>query len=277
MLRKTAVASVIAFVGFLSAVAYADLVVKDGGGVSRTIKNFVCETTKLCNATVLIASDGTEIGTAGAPVRTNPTGTTAQPATQSGTWTVQPGNTANTTPWLVEVDNTLAAITMGDGITTGNFPSGSPVFYGLFNGTTYDRPRSAGPTGTTAVANPAADPCQTTANSTARGSIASATTTRIITPSASNKTYICSVDLLSFAANNVAVVEGTGGTCGSGTAGVIGGTTTGTGISFAAQGGLVKGGAGFFVWNTAGTNVDFCLITSTTGPLSYFVKYVQAP
>lgn len=67
--------------------------------------------------------------------------------TQSGTWTVQPGNTANTTPWLVEVDNTLAAITMGDGITTGNFPSGSPVFYGLFNGTTYDRPRSGGVTG----------------------------------------------------------------------------------------------------------------------------------
>ncbi len=58
----------------------------------------------------------TEIGTAAAPVRTDPTGTTAQPvtdnggsltvdgtvaATQSGTWTVQPGNTANTTAWLV--------------------------------------------------------------------------------------------------------------------------------------------------------------------------------
>lgn len=127
------------------------------------------------------------------------------------------------------------------------------------------------------VVGGAADPCQTTANSTVRGNITSATTTRIITPSASNKTYICSVDLLAFAANNVAVVEGTGGTCGSGTAGVIGGTTTGNGISFPAQGGLVKGGAGFFVWNTAGTNVDFCLITSTTGPLAYFVKYVQAP
>ena len=41
--------------------AVADLVVKDGGGTSRTIKNFVCETTKLCNATVLIKNDGTEI------------------------------------------------------------------------------------------------------------------------------------------------------------------------------------------------------------------------
>ena len=155
------------------------------------------------------------------------------------------------------VTNTLAGITMGDAITTGNFPTGSPVFAGLFNGATYDRPRSAGATGAASANNSAADPCQSIANSTARGSIATATTTRIITPSASNKTYICSVDLLAFAANNVAVVEGTGGTCGAGTAGVIGGTTTATGISFAAQGGLVKGGAGLFVWNTAGTNVDF--------------------
>lgn len=81
-------------------------------------------------------SAGTQLGTSTAPVRTDPTGTTTQPvsgtvtanagtgtmavslasvpshdvtnagtfatqAAQSGTWTVQPGNTANTTAWLV--------------------------------------------------------------------------------------------------------------------------------------------------------------------------------
>jgi hypothetical protein len=52
--------------------------------------------------TILTASDGT--------VRIDPTGTTTQPvsgtvaATQSGTWTVQPGNTANTTPWLATIN-----------------------------------------------------------------------------------------------------------------------------------------------------------------------------
>lgn len=53
--------------------AWADLTVKDGGGVTRTIKNFVCETTKFCNATVIIASDGTEISpaTAGGQTTTN--------------------------------------------------------------------------------------------------------------------------------------------------------------------------------------------------------------
>jgi len=56
------------------------------------------------------ASGGTvEAGTSTDPIRVDPTGTTPQPisgtvaATQSGTWTVQPGNTANTTPWLATI------------------------------------------------------------------------------------------------------------------------------------------------------------------------------
>ena len=119
------------------------------------------------------------------------------------------------------------------------------------------------------------DPCQTVAPTYTPINIGSATTTRIIAPAASKKTYICSIDLFAFAADNVAIVEGTGGTCGTGTAGVVGGTTTATGISFPAQGGLAKGNGASFVYATAGTNVDFCLITSTTGPLTGGVKWVQ--
>ena len=55
------------------------------------------------------ASGGSvEFGTSSDPIRTDPTGTTAQPvsgtvtANQGGTWTVQPGNTANTTAWKVD-------------------------------------------------------------------------------------------------------------------------------------------------------------------------------
>lgn len=58
-----------------------------------------------------IAGGGSvEFGTSSDPIRTDPTGSTAQPvsgtvaATQSGTWTVQPGNTANTTPWLTTIN-----------------------------------------------------------------------------------------------------------------------------------------------------------------------------
>jgi hypothetical protein len=53
------------------------------------------------------ASGGSvEAGTSSDPLRVDPTGSTTQPvsgtvtANQGGTWTVQPGNTANTTPWL---------------------------------------------------------------------------------------------------------------------------------------------------------------------------------
>lgn len=47
-----------------------------------------------------------ELGTSSDPIRIDPTGTTTQPvsATQNGTWTVQPGNTANTTPWLITIN-----------------------------------------------------------------------------------------------------------------------------------------------------------------------------
>lgn len=40
-----------------------------------------------------------ELGNTANPFRIDPVGTTPQPVSQNGIWTVQPGNTANTTPW----------------------------------------------------------------------------------------------------------------------------------------------------------------------------------
>ena len=57
-----------------------------------------------------------------------------------------------------------------------------------------------------------------------------ATTLQVAAASASNKTYICSLFLKASAANNVALVEGTGGSCVTGITGVIGGTTTSNGL-----------------------------------------------
>jgi hypothetical protein len=58
--------------------------------------------------------------------------------TQSGTWTVQPGNTANTTPWLV-----AGNVTPGDAASN---PTNTAPFSGFlmgYNGTTWDRVRTA--------------------------------------------------------------------------------------------------------------------------------------
>jgi hypothetical protein len=122
------------------------------------------------------------------------------------------------------------------------------------------------------------NPCEANTQSYAPISITTATTTRIVAPSASNKTYICSLFLTSAAADNIGIVEGTGGTCGSGTAGVIGGTTAANGPNFAANGGMMlQAGGKVAVAQTAGTNVDLCLITSAATPLAGGIKYVQAP
>lgn len=48
-------------------------------------------------------------------------------ATQSGTWTVQPGNTANTTPWLVTVNNTNANGPAAPGSSSPVTPSNQPI------------------------------------------------------------------------------------------------------------------------------------------------------
>jgi hypothetical protein len=81
------------------------------------------------------------------------------------------------------------------------------------------------------------------------------------------------------AADNVGVVEGTGGTCGTGTAALIGGTTAANGFVFgtAGDGIMMQAGGKVAIVQTAGTNVDTCLITTTTGPLIWSAKYVQAP
>jgi hypothetical protein len=171
---------------------------------------------------------------------------------------------------LVNVSNTLAAVgNNADGVAAGAGAASPVVAYNyVYNGTTWDRQKPS-----SAVLNP----CETVAQSYAPISITSATTTRIVTPSASNKTYICGLIIVTGAANNVAVVEGTGGTCGTATAGVIGGTTAANGSNFSANGGLVLQAGKTAHAQTAGTNVDLCVITSSAGPYSGGIKYVQAP
>lgn len=170
------------------------------------------------------------------------------------------------------VTNTLAAVANNaDGVAAGT-GVGSPVinYNYLWNGTTWDRQKPS-----TAVVNP----CESVAQSYAPILMTSATTLQVVAASTSNKTYICSLFIKASAANNVALVEGTGGSCVTGIAGIIGGTTTTNGFVFgtAGDGVLLQSGGKTAVAQTAGTNVGLCLITSTAGPLIGGIKYVQAP
>jgi hypothetical protein len=145
---------------------------------------------------------------------------------------------------------------------------------------------SAGTTGDNATLNTddtgklwtrIADPCSAYDKTYAPFSISTATTTVVISASASNKNYICSLEIVVAGADNVALVEDATGSCASPDAGMAGGTTAATGWNFAANSGLARGNGNGTVYKTASTNVNTCLITSAAVQASGVIAYVQKP
>jgi hypothetical protein len=147
---------------------------------------------------------------------------------------------------------------------------------------TASNPMRVDPTGTTAqpvkitdgTNTVVVDPCKgqtklfVSINQTANAQLASGTS--------SKKIYICSIHVVVAAATNVALVEGTGSVCATGTAGVsgFGGATAATGWNFAANGGIVLGN-GDSSLGAEGTAADnLCVYNSGSGQVSGGVSYV---
>lgn len=104
-------------------------------------------------------------------------------------------------------------------------------------------------------------------------SMTSATTTLMVTGVSGRHVRICSVNLVTAIANNVVLISGTGATCGTGTAGIAGGTTAANGWNFAANGGITVGSGLGTVMQTAATGDSVCIITSAAGPLAGTLAY----
>lgn len=119
------------------------------------------------------------------------------------------------------------------------------------------------------------DPCQTNAKAYAVINISASGSAKIITGTSSKKTYICSLHLVTNAANNVAMTEGTGSNCGTGTAAVVGSTTAASGWNFSANGGIALGNGGAAVVGTFTNADDVCLNPSASTQLTGQVAYVQ--
>jgi len=147
---------------------------------------------------------------------------------------------------------------------------------------------SAGTTGDNATLNTDAngllwtrtiDPCSSGAKTFLPINISTATTTEI-TPSlagASTNYYVCSLVLVTAAANNVALVDDDSDGCGSVTSGMAGGTTAASGFNLAANSGLTFGNGMGAVFKTNGTNRVICLVTSAATQLSGTMTVVAAP
>lgn len=145
---------------------------------------------------------------------------------------------------------------------------------------------SAVPSGATAMAGTDGtnltrfyvDPCQRGAKTHRPFSASAAGNIQIADATGTgNKVYICSIVLVTNAANNVALIEDDTALCVSPTAGMAGGTTAATGWNFGANGGLTFGDGSSSVFATAATNRFVCLAMSASTQLSGNIAYVIAP
>jgi hypothetical protein len=133
------------------------------------------------------------------------------------------------------------------------------------------------PAGTNIVGFTSGDPCSqltklgAPVNLTASG--------QVITGTSAKKNYICSIDIVSSTAQNIALVEGTGTVCATNIFGLAGGTTAVTGWNFAANGGLTKGAGSGTVYSpsadTFAAAANVCLLLSGSGQTSGQITYVQ--
>lgn len=102
--------------------------------------------------------------------------------------------------------------------------------------------------------------------------VVTATTTLWITGVSGRHVRICSISMVASAAENVALISGTGATCGTGTAAIVG-TTSATGFNFAANGGLTQGNGIGTIMRTVATGDSICAISSSTAQLSGVISY----
>lgn len=113
-------------------------------------------------------------------------------------------------------------------------------------------------------------------DNTAAVNMSTATTTQIIAISGTGgRTYICAINLVAAAADNVALISGSGTNCASNQAGLAGSTTAATGWNFPANGGLTMGSGLGMIWKSATTNNEICLVTSAATQLSGSITYTQ--
>lgn len=109
---------------------------------------------------------------------------------------------------------------------------------------------------------------------TSKATVNQTASATVVTGSSGNKIYICAVVLVSAAAQNISVVEGTGTNCATGIAAVIGGTTAS--IAVAAEGGFSA--IAPFAWiSTATAANNLCVLQSGTGNVSGVITYKSAP
>jgi hypothetical protein len=242
--------------------AFADWSGKDATGATITFKNpNVCTSVVCVPISSLVDSTGAAVGTAGAPLRIDPTGATTQP--MSATSLPLPTGAAT-------------AVLQGTNTNTTAHTCSVAGFSELgCLGQLDDDIKAPITAGTARIGYVSDDPCtQLTKSNIAFGN--SAGTTQLVAPSGILQVYVCSFSVIAAAGATVNLVGGTGATCTTGTpVALIGSTTPASGMVLAANGGLTFGNGGASVTRTTTAGHGVCLIQSGAIALAGNITYVQ--
>jgi hypothetical protein len=179
-----------------------------------------------------------------------------------------PGVTQSGGPWTFN-QTQLNSVALGSPTTYGTAPTGNVPGANVFvtNTPSVNMTQKGG----TAIV---ADPCETAAWTQVNVNLAAAGASQVIAASSGKKLYICSGTLLAGAADNVAVVEGTGTNCATGQTAVFGGTSTAAGLNLGANQGAVWNGTGHHHFQTNVASDALCLNPSATAQLTGYLNYV---
>jgi hypothetical protein len=102
--------------------------------------------------------------------------------------------------------------------------------------------------------------------------IVTATTTLAVTGVSGRHVRICHINMVAAGTQNVGIISGTGGTCGTGTGAIVG-TTAATGYNWTAQTGISAGNGLGTIMRTVAAGDSVCIITSAAVQLSGVISY----
>lgn len=126
----------------------------------------------------------------------------------------------------------------------------------------------------TAWARMKADPCES--GSKIYVPLSMTSSTQVLTGTASMRTYVCHIHVMSATAQSVSLVSGTGAVCATSTGPMMGGSSAATGWPLAANGGIVVGNGGATVAKSDTDADNVCLLLSGAGQVSGVIAYVAA-
>lgn len=170
--------------------------------------------------------------------------------------------TSGTATVTLRATNAVAGVYLQNSLRLIDSGSGSNAQLSIKAGST---PPATGDTAVVVAQSPNAAPiCDSSIN------FSQTANAQLVTAAAGQKVYICGIVLVSATAQSVSLVEGTGTTCATGIAGLIGGSSASMALS--ANGGFSSvSGSPWISTKTAGD--ELCLLQSGTGNVSGTISY----